>query len=140
MLEEIAVAITDEQIGYEEAVSFALNVIDRFSNPFTEHKWLSICLQYSSKMLMRNIPALQNYYAKKNTVPQLMAAGFAAYILFMKSGQTSNGDFTGIANGATYKINDDKAAILYQHWQQKDLKRVVQSVLADDAVLLPYRH
>jgi len=98
MQEEIAVAITDEQISYKEAIAYTKEVIDRFSNPFLEHRWLSICLQYSSKMLMRNIPILLKHYAKGNAVPSLMATGFAAYILFMKSEQNEKGEFIGSVN------------------------------------------
>jgi tagaturonate reductase len=134
MLEEVAPAITDEQISFEEAKAFALKVMDRFSNPYIEHKWLSISLQYSSKMLMRNIPILQKYYAKHNTAPHLMALGFAAYILFMKSEQKDNNVFTGTTNNFVYAINDDKAAILYSHWQQKNIKTVVQNMLADETL------
>lgn len=132
MLEEIATAITDDQISYEEAKAFSINVMDRFSNPYIEHKWLSIALQYSSKMLMRNIPVLQKHYAKHDTVPHLIAIGFAAYIIFMKSRRDENNLFTGSANDTVYTINDDKAVMLYTHWQQQDLKKVVQNILADE--------
>ncbi|QEC69386.1 tagaturonate reductase [Panacibacter ginsenosidivorans] len=134
MQQEIAVAITDEQISYKEAIAYTKEVIDRFSNPFLEHKWLSICLQYSSKMLMRNIPILQKHYAKSNTVPHLMAIGFAAYILFMKSHQNEKGEFIGNINNSIYTINDDKAATLHQHWQKKELRDIVQGILADETL------
>jgi len=103
MQQEIAVAIEDEQISYEEAVAYSHKVLDRFSNPYLEHKWLSICLQYSSKMLIRNIPNLLNYYKKKDTVPALMALGFAEYILFIKSRQIEKGKFVGRAKNTNYK-------------------------------------
>ncbi|CAN5605045.1 tagaturonate reductase [soil metagenome] len=134
MLREIADAIADEQISYEEAKLYVHKVIDRFSNPYLEHKWLSICLQYSSKMLMRNIPILQKHYAKINAVPSLMAIGFAAYILFMKSEQNERGEFMGKANNIIYTINDDKAAQLHQHWQKGNLEMVVQNILANETL------
>lgn len=132
MQEEIAVAIEDEQISYEEAVAYSYKVIDRFSNPYLEHKWLSICLQYSSKMLMRNIPNLINYYKKKDAVPPFIALGFAAYIVFMKANQNAAGEYIGSVNNTTYTINDDKAIILYHHWEQKNIKTVVENILADE--------
>jgi len=131
MLREIAVAVTDAQISYDEAASFAHKVIDRFANRYIEHKWLSICLQYSSKMLMRNIPTLQKYYEQKKTVPQLTALGFAAYLIFMKSEQDSKGQFIGTTNGLSYTINDDKAAQLHDYWQETDINKFVQQVFAD---------
>jgi len=133
MLEEIAPAVADEEIDIKEAEEFGLKVIDRFSNPYIEHKWLSICLQFSSKMLMRNIPVLQKYYAKHNKTPRLITIGFAAYILFMKSEQNGN-EFIGSANNIAYTINDDKAAVLYNYWRQKDVTDVVQKILSDETL------
>lgn len=131
MQQEIAVAITDEQISYKEAIAYTKDVVDRFSNPFLEHKWLSICLQYSSKMLMRNIPILQKHYAKSSEVPHLIALGFAAYIVFMKTTQNSDGEFTGNVNSSTYIINDDKALTLHGHWANENISVVVKGILAD---------
>ena len=134
MQQEIAVAIADEQINYEAAVAYSNKVIDRFLNPYLEHKWLSICLQYSSKMLMRNIPNLLNYYKKENSVPPLIAIGFAAYIVFMKGSKSVTGEFTGTANNAAYVINDDKAPILHSHWLNEEVSVVVQGILADETL------
>lgn len=61
-----------------------MKVLDRYRNPFIEHQWLSISLQYSSKMKMRNVPVLLKHYEKTDAVPQHMALGFARS-LFMES-------------------------------------------------------
>ena len=131
MFKEIAVAITDEQITTEEAIAFGEKVIDRFSNPFIEHKWLSISLQYSSKMLMRNVPILQKHYAKHSNVPELIAVGFAAYVLFMRIKKNNKGEFIGTVNNVEYTINDDKAQLLHDHWQQTNFTVAVQNILGD---------
>src|SRR5687767_277182 len=55
MMQEIAPAITNKNISIDAAREFAGKVLDRFRNPHIEHQWLSITLQYSSKMKMRNI-------------------------------------------------------------------------------------
>ena len=69
ILEEIAPAIVGDELTYEEAKQFGSKVIDRFSNPFIEHVLLSISLQYSAKMRMRNVPLLQRHYEHHSTVP-----------------------------------------------------------------------
>ena len=51
---EIIPCICSPQISQQQAESFAAKVIDRFSNNFIEHKWLSITMQYSLKMNTRN--------------------------------------------------------------------------------------
>ncbi len=67
MMLEISPAITNETISLDAASEFAGKVLDRFRNPHIEHQWLSITVQYSSKMKMRNIPIIQNYLARFGT-------------------------------------------------------------------------
>ncbi|BAV04525.1 tagaturonate reductase [Filimonas lacunae] len=134
MQEEIAGAITSKVITPEAAAKFASQVIDRFKNPHIEHLWLSITMQYTSKMAMRNVPIINWYYEKKQSVPAHMALGMAAYLLFMRSQKNAEGKFEGTANGKTYIINDDKAGILYEKWQQFSGLSLVQQVLSDTAL------
>lgn len=134
MQQEIAGAITSKVITPEAAARFAGQVIDRFKNPHIEHLWLSITVQYTSKMAMRNVPILNWYYEKNQSVPVHMALGFAAYLLFMKSQKTAEGKYAGNTNGKEYIINDDKATILYDKWQQFSGLSLVQQVLGDTAL------
>lgn len=73
MSAEIARAMEGDLISYTEACIFSDKVKDRFKNPFLEHKWLSISVNYTSKMRMRNIPLLQQYYVKTGKIPEQMA-------------------------------------------------------------------
>jgi tagaturonate reductase len=131
MIEEIAPCITGTGINFDEAKAFAEKVIERFSNPYIEHKWLSITMQYSAKMKMRNMPLLLEWYKRKNKIPLYMAAGFAAYILFMKAVEKDNGSFYGMHNGVKYKITDDKAAYFYDAWKLNNADTLVEKILAD---------
>lgn len=134
LMHEIAPALTNDDISLGEAKLYAGEVLDRFRNPFLQHKWLSITLQYSSKMLMRNVPNLLNHYARHNAPPKLMAVGFAAYLRFMQSEQNGGGGFMGNANGKTFVIDDDKAALLHSHFERKQKRALVYEVLADEAL------
>lgn len=129
MLKEIVPAIISDSLDEETAIQFAAAVLDRYKNPFIEHHWLSISLQYSSKMKMRNVPLLQQYYKKAGTVPRYMALGFAAYLLFMKSEKNKENVFTGNAGGRQYTINDDRAADLHQLWHTGNTGNFVKQVL-----------
>lgn len=82
--DEIIPAITGEEISVAEANDFAGDVIDRFSNPFLDHSWKSICFNYTSKLQMRTVALIESYTRKRQVAPQYMALGFAAYLLFMK--------------------------------------------------------
>lgn len=135
MLGEIAPLVAQKDISIEEANHFAFQVIDRFKNPYIEHAWLSITLQYTSKMMLRIVPLLEKYYANNNQVPESMALGFAAFILFMRPTKKTNGIYYGDHNGTAYRIEDDKAALLYAAWQENKIETVVESILKDTAIL-----
>jgi tagaturonate reductase len=129
--QEIATAIANESISYAEACDFAAKVQDRFRNPSLDHQWISISVQYSSKMKMRNVPLLLRHYSKTDEVPESMALGFAAYILFMKGSRDANGKYNGLANGTSYPIQDDQAQLLATHWASGDAALAVDNILSD---------
>jgi tagaturonate reductase len=127
MTEEIAPALAPVGISRDEACRFASKVLDRFRNPSLEHHWLSITMQYSSKMKMRNLPLLERHYKENSELPKRMALGFAAYILFMKN-HDQNGHPTGESNGVAYSVRDDQAPWFSAAWEaagEKDIASVV---------------
>jgi len=130
-LNEISTAMSDGKISYPEACNFANKVIDRFRNPFIDHQWISITVQYSSKMKMRNIPLLVKYYSRQAHVPEHMALGFAAYLLFMKC-TGENGQYFGQINGSPYPVQDDHAAYFAEKWNNHDVNELVDTVLTDE--------
>ena len=82
-LEEIAAAITGDKITAAEATAFGKAVLDRFANPFLEHKWVSISAQFTLKMNIRCLPLIIATYEKKGQLPQRMLIGFSAYLVQM---------------------------------------------------------
>jgi len=113
------------------AQSFGNAVLDRFRNPYIRHQWLNITMQYSSKMKMRCLPLLLKHYAQSGSVPQLIAHGFAAYLLFMR-GVTRRGDqFYGEHEGASYLVQDEQAEVFYRRWAGLSLPALVQESLQD---------
>jgi len=79
MMDEIA-----PMVEAEGAVEFAEAVLDRFQNPFIRHALIDITLQATMKMKVRVVPIAQKYIERTGTVPQSLAFGFAAYLLFMQ--------------------------------------------------------
>lgn len=102
------------QVTEPETTAFSKSVVDRFANPFIEHLWLNITFQYSMKMKIRILPLLLNHYKKYQQVPENIAFGFAAYLVFMKINKTENGKFFGAYNGINYQITDDSAPYFYE--------------------------
>ena len=133
MQDEITPGITNDVLSPEAAANFSAAVLDRFRNPYIEHKWLNITLQYSSKMAMRNVPVILNFLLRFNQVPAHMALGFAAHILFMKC-REKDGKYTGVRNGEDYPVNDDNAAFYAMAWQQPDTNAVVTTILSNTAI------
>jgi tagaturonate reductase len=82
-LEEIAAAISGDKISPAEANAFGKAVLDRFANPFLEHKWVSIAAQFTLKMKIRCLPLIIATYEKKGQLPHKMLIGFSAYLVQM---------------------------------------------------------
>jgi len=130
MLDDIIPAIVSDTITKQDAEKFALQVLDRFRNVSIDHRWISISMQYTSKMKMRNLPVLMQYYDRVHKVPQYIALGFAAYLLLMKVDNNGSGYGSKI-NGVSYTIKDDKAAYFSECWKRFPADELVENVLQD---------
>ena len=128
MLDEIAIAIP-YPVPEEQAKEFASKVLDRFSNPSIEHQWISITLNYSTKIKMRVIEVIKRYAELYGTVPENIATGFAAYLLFMKPVRKDGNIYYGELNGNSYPINDNKAEYYHTLWQEQSPSILVNTVL-----------
>jgi len=128
MQNEIGNAIIDQDIKAQDVTNFSSSVIDRFSNPFLDHRWENIALNFSSKMNMRAIPLLDRWYQTHTTPPTYFAMGFAAYLTLMNT-EKSNDQYSYILNDRDIILQDELAPLLYAHWQ--DPTTVVQNVLRD---------
>ena len=131
IMDEIAAAIDSDMIRYTEASSFASQVLDRFRNPFLDHKWISIAMNYTTKMKARNIPLLLRHYSKTDKTPEHMALGFAAYLLFMKCQPCADGKYYGKINGIKYPIQDEMASFFSYQWACDNIDTFADAVLAD---------
>ncbi len=119
MLKEIAPAIPYD-VPLQEARDFGLQVLDRFRNPHIQHQWLSITMQYSSKIKSRVIPVLLRHYQQHSTPPTHLTLGFAAYLLFSK--------------GGSHPVNDDKAGYYAELWKNHPPAAVVSHSLKDQSL------
>jgi tagaturonate reductase len=124
----------------ENAHQFALDVLDRFRNPYTAHRLLSITQQATAKMKMRNIPTLLRYVEEFNTLPGLLVQGFAAHLYFMKAVKKEGATYFGSRKGEFYSIQDDQAGYFYEVWknvqpgQEVSLKNLVMNVCQNTAL------
>jgi tagaturonate reductase len=140
---EIAPCLNDELISETEANNFSKQILDRFRNPFLDHKWISISLHYTHNMRMRNVPLLQKHFEHDLYVPGLMAMGFAGYLLFMRCAPGESGTYYGDLNGVAYPVHDERAGYFHQLWNNNEADEVVKKALGnenlwdDDLTTLP---
>ncbi|WP_447642987.1 MULTISPECIES: tagaturonate reductase [Chitinophagaceae] len=87
LLDEIGTAIQSEAITNDDIKDFGKKVLDRFRNPFLEHKWTSIAVNYTEKFKLRCLPILKQYYHRFHIIPDNFALGFSAYVQLMISDQ-----------------------------------------------------
>lgn len=116
MEEEIAPAIP-YPLPAGDAAAFGKQVLDRFRNPYFEHHWINITVQYAAKMRMRIIPLLLEHYQHKSEAPPYMALGFAAFMCFYRHPDDP--------------IQDERAAYFIQKWETCSPEEIVAEVLSD---------
>ena len=112
MYQEIIPSLGGVGIDTTEAHEFADAVIDRFGNPFLDHRWESISLNYTAKMEMRNVATIARCAAVTSAVDH-QALGFAAYLLLLRE----------------HELNDPFSAVIRQAWKLNDPLLVVDAVL-----------
>ncbi|MBO4915714.1 MAG: tagaturonate reductase, partial [Oscillospiraceae bacterium] len=88
-------ALTDEiiptlDLPRGELTAFAVSVIDRFNNPYIDHRLLSIALNSTAKWRARVLPSLVEYAARTGALPKCLTFSFAAYIAFYRGGGRSH--------------------------------------------------
>lgn len=130
MQHEIAPSIP-YKVNLQHAQEFSAKVLDRFRNPYINHQWISITMNYSSKMKLRCVPVLLKHYERCGTVPEFMTLGFAAYLFFMRSTIKKGDRFYGEINGQTFLVQDDQDEIFYKRWTGLTVSGLVQETLSD---------
>jgi tagaturonate reductase len=117
MHQEIIPCVLSAEISIREAIDFANDVIDRFKNPYLEHKWESILVDVGGKMKTRNIPLIEKSLMMHKEAPLLMAAGYAAFLVstgLFKNGELIdlNKSFVWDTDAAHHSIFEEKALML----------------------------
>jgi tagaturonate reductase len=130
MMHEVSPAIPFD-ISEDEKREFGVKVLDRFRNPYLQHQWLSITMQYSKKLAMRVLPVLNKYYELFKKPPELISMGFAAYILFMRPVKKESEKYYGILDNQFYLINDDCVSEFFGLWEEGSADVIVHRVLSN---------
>lgn len=91
--EEIIPNVDMERSELEE---YALQVFERFKNPYIRHELRSITLNTPSKWRARILPQMREHMAKTGKVPAFMALGFAANLVWAEKNGLDGGSWDDI--------------------------------------------
>jgi len=92
----------------DELKEFANDILERFNNPFIDHKWLDISLNSISKFKTRVQPSLTGYIERYNRLPEHLVFSLAALILFYRGREIEDNRLIGLRDGQEYPVNDQK--------------------------------
>ncbi|SEA38259.1 tagaturonate reductase [Arachidicoccus rhizosphaerae] len=141
LMEEAVPAVLGDTISKQEATDFAQQVLDRFKNPYIDHRWSDISKQMTLKMGMRCLPLMRDFFEKFGKLPERMVKGFAAYLAFLKNQFSDHGSDNNrqtTLNGAKFSLTDAKAAALAAHWDKlrdgAPLDAVIADILLDESI------
>ncbi len=111
----IITTLKEEVIPYiplpqKEKEDFALSVLERFNNPFIDHRLLDISLNSVSKFKARCLPSLLDN-VKSGSFPKRLFFGLACLIEFYNGSFNLDGNFVNTRNGVEYEVKDNKEVL-----------------------------
>lgn len=107
----------------EELVRFANDVIERFQNPFIQHKLISIALNSIAKYKVRVLPSVLAYHQRKGKLPGRLLQALAALIIF----------YRGKWKGEKIPLCDTVEVLTFfgEVWKKENIAEVVSTVLSN---------
>lgn len=111
------------------AEEFSERVLDRFGNPYIQHKWIAIAQQYTTKIITRVLPLIKEHYRLYKHAPENIIRGFAAYLLLISKVVSDNGLYYIIEKGERHLFSDDKIAGILSELADHPTQDITTTVL-----------
>ncbi len=109
------------------------DVLRRWRNPYLVHNLIDITLHGTRKMRVRAIPSLVSFHSSTGRIPQRIALGFAAHLLFMRGVSQDGDQIYGKLRGVPYPINDTKAEYFMECWAAAPtIRALVERICGDE--------
>lgn len=106
-------------IPKEMALSFAEDVIQRFSNPYLHHQLIQILFQSVTKWRRRVLPLVLANSEKERAVQKKIVQGFAALLHFLRSTRCQDDmHYFGTLKNREYPITVDQQSWFSAQWHQ----------------------
>lgn len=131
MLEEI---IPSTNLDPHMAEAFALEVLDRFSNPFIKHELQSIAFQSTFKWKNRVLPLLSTYVAAKETLPPRILQGFLSLLRYNRIREVVGNQPVGGDGQLTWNISDAQCHSYSEFWQNTSEANAAETLLQDTSL------
>ncbi len=133
----------------DKSSAFANQVMERFENPYLNHKLLDISLNSVSKWRARDLPTLRDS-AEKGIFPAALVFSLAALLAFDTIAEDRDGQYYGKRpNGDLYPIREDRKVVeAVQFEDDEDIRRILGDVslwgedlnkIYDDLAAIIYR-
>ncbi|MFB5285027.1 tagaturonate reductase [Peribacillus sp. Hz7] len=124
-----------------EMMQYAESVLERFMNPFVQHRLADISLNSLSKFKVRLLPTLEAYFEKEGRLPVCVVRAFAGLIRFYKV-QKVKGSYVGKRfDGKEYIVNDHVQTVEFfkEQWFRYEaagisIQQLVENVLSNQSL------
>jgi tagaturonate reductase len=121
---------------------YAEEVLERFVNPFIQHRLTDIAMNSLSKFKVRLLPTLEAYLASEDKLPLSITEAFASLLLLYSARKDENDRFIGSRlNGDSVVLKDDLGALqfLADVWQEFDrnsitMQELIERILANTSL------
>ena len=119
-----------------ELKGFAKDVLERFNNPFIDHKWFDIALNSTSKFETRVMPSLRRYVEKSGKLPKKLTFSLAALIALYHGTEIRGNKLVGSRNGKEYFIQDDPETLEFfrDNWNRYETGAITLAAIVDNVM------
>jgi tagaturonate reductase len=101
-----------------ESVPFAARTLERFRNPWLQHRWTVIATNQTAKFRARVVPSIVALTMRWGRAPEALALACAAYLRWARCIERGEpGAGAGSWRGARYPIHDADLELVARHWR-----------------------
>lgn len=121
----------------ELVLNFAKDVIERFKNPYIEHKWSDIFVNSITKFHIRLFPTINKYYELYKSFPPLITFSYALLIYLFKDSKWVDNNLIYFYNKNEIQLIDEVSILndLYNLWQAYKRKEILLDDFLDKILM-----
>ena len=105
-------------INKQMAVTFADEVLERFANPYLDHRLVQIAFQATTKIGTRLIPIMRNYHKNNGNWPLGIILGIASHLRLLEHANPADGGYVLTLDGDQHLVKDVKGQKIVETWKK----------------------